>query len=68
MENTQQTPDTSHKIKSLLALKGLNMDSLAPILGCHVITVYNRMRANAWSVEDIQKIAAEHKIDPKDLI
>jgi len=68
MENTNNKPDTSHKIKSLLALNGKNMDTLAPLLGVHVITIYNRMKSNSWSVDDINKIAAHHNIDPKDLI
>jgi len=68
MEIEAKTPDTSHKIKSLLALNGLNMDTLAPLLDVHVITIYNRMKGNSWSVDDIKKIAAHHKVDPKDLI
>lgn len=68
MEINGNKPDTSHKIKALLALNGLTMDSLAPLLDVHVITIYNRMKANSWSVEDINKIAVHHNIDPKDLI
>jgi hypothetical protein len=61
-------PDTSHKIKALLALKGLTMDTLAPLLNVHPMTVYNRMKANSWSVDDLNKIAGYHNIDPKELI
>lgn len=68
MEINGTKPDTSHKIKALLALNGQTMDVLAPLLGVHVTTIYNRMKSNSWAVDDVNKIAAHHKIDPKDLI
>jgi hypothetical protein len=68
MESFIASANTSHKIKALLASKGLPADSLAPLLDIHKVTVYNRMASNSWSVDDINKIAKHYKIDPKDLI
>ena len=68
MESFIASANTTHKIKALLASKGLPMSSLAPVLGIHSVTVYNRMAANSWSVDDINKIAEHHNADPKDLI
>jgi hypothetical protein len=68
MESFIASANTSHKIKALLASKGMAADTLSPILDVHTVTIYNRMKNNSWSVDDINKIAEFHKIDPKDLI
>ncbi len=68
MESFLDNANTSHKIKALLAARGLNADTLAPILSLHTVTIYARMKNNSWSVEEINKIAEHHNIDPKDLI
>jgi len=47
MESFIASANTTHKIKALLASKGLPMSSLAPVLGIHSVTVYNRMAANS---------------------
>ncbi len=60
--------NTSRKIKALLAARGLTADTLAPILDLHTVTIYARMKNNSWTVDDINKIASHHNIDPKDLI
>lgn len=68
MAEERKTPDTSHKIKALLALNGATQESLAPLLDVHSITIYNRMKNNSWSVDDLNRIAGHYGIDPKDLI
>ena len=60
--------NTSRKIKALLAARGLDAASLAPLLDLHTVTIYARMKNNSWTVEEINKIAGQHNIDPKDLI
>jgi hypothetical protein len=60
--------NTSRKIKALLAARGLHAESLAPLLDVHQVTIYARMKNNSWSVDDINKIAQHHNIDPKELI
>ncbi len=68
MERFLNGANTSRKIKALLAARGLTAESLAPILGLHSVTIYARMKHNSWSVEEINKIADFHNIDPKELI
>ena len=68
MEPFLDGANTSRKIKALLAARGLNVDTLAPILNLHTVTIYARIKNNSWSVEDIYKIAEYHNIDPKELV
>jgi len=68
MEAFLDGANTSRKIAALLAARDLNADTLAPILDLHTVTIYARMKNNSWTVEEINKIAAHHNIDPKDLI
>ncbi len=68
MDTILNGANTSRKIKAMLAARGLNADTLAPVLDLSTVTIYARMKNNSWSVDDINKIAARHNIDPKDLI
>ena len=68
METILNGANTSRKIKAMLAARGLNTDTLVPILDLSTVTIYARMKNNSWAVEEINKIAAHHNIDPKDLI
>lgn len=60
--------NTSHRIRALLAARGLPAEVLAPLLEVTTATIYNRMRDCAWSVADINKIAEHYGVNPKDLV
>ncbi len=68
MDTLLNGANTSRKIKAMLAARGLNVDTLSPLLDLSTVTIYARMKNNSWSVDDINKIAVRHNIDPKDLI
>jgi hypothetical protein len=68
MEDFLDGANTSRKIKALLAARGLTAETLAPILNLHAVTIYARIKNNSWTVEEINKIAGHHDIDPKELI
>jgi len=44
MEPFLDGANTSRKIKALLAARGLNVDTLAPILNLHTVTIYARIK------------------------
>jgi hypothetical protein len=68
MDSFLDGANTSRKIKALLAARGLTAETLSPLLDLHTVTIYARMKNNSWSVDEINKIATHHNIDPKDLI
>ncbi len=68
MEAFLDGANTSRKVAALLAARGLNADTLASVLSLHQVTIYARMKNNSWTVEEINKIATHHNIDPKELI